>query len=119
MKVAYDDPCHLCHGQGVRRSPRQLLEQVPGLQLVPHAGAEDCCGSAGIYNLVQPEMARDIGATKVSSLLDSGAQVVATSNPGCMMQIDAHLRERQTEVPVVHIVDLLHPGSPPPISHSS
>jgi glycolate oxidase iron-sulfur subunit len=88
-KVAYDDPCHLCHGQGVRAEPRRLLAQVPGLQLVPHDRPEDCCGSAGIYNLQQPGLAGRIGARKIESLAASGAQVVATGNPGCMLQISA------------------------------
>jgi len=114
LRAVYDDPCHLCHGQGVRRAPRDLLAQVPGLELVALAGAEDCCGSAGIYNMVQPDLAHGIGARKARALIDSGAEAVVTSNPGCMMQISAHLREQGSPLSVFHIVDLVHPQSPDP-----
>jgi glycolate oxidase iron-sulfur subunit len=109
VKVAYDDPCHLCHGQGVREGPRQLLRQVPGLQLVAHSRPEDCCGSAGIYNLLQPQLAGQIGARKVESLLAAGAAIVATGNPGCMMQIAAHLHRHGVAMRVAHPVELLLP----------
>jgi len=109
QRVAYDDPCHLCHGQGVREQPRQLLRQVPHLQLVAHADPEDCCGSAGIYNLLQPELARAIGARKAASLLASSAEVVVTANPGCMLQLRAHLRSAPRAIDVVHLVEVLLP----------
>jgi len=109
-RVAYDDPCHLCHGQGVRAQPRQLLAQVPGLELVPHARPEDCCGSAGIYNLQQPELAAEIGRRKVETLAAAGASIVATGNPGCMLQIAAHLRAARVPMQVVHPVELLLPS---------
>jgi glycolate oxidase iron-sulfur subunit len=109
VTVAYDDPCHLCHGQGVRHQPRALLQQVPGLTLVAHARPEDCCGSAGIYNLLQPGLAEEIGRRKAESLDAAGADVVATGNPGCMMQIAAHLRRRGSAMRVVHPVELLLP----------
>lgn len=108
-RVAYDDPCHLCHGQGVRSEPRALLQQVPGLELVPHARPEDCCGSAGIYNLMQPQLAVEIGRRKAESLAASGAELVATGNPGCMLQIAAHLRAAGSTARVVHPVELLLP----------
>ncbi len=108
-KVAYDDPCHLCHGQGVRQPPRALLAQVPGLRLVPHEAPEDCCGSAGIYNLLQPETAEAIGARKAERLARAGVDVVATGNPGCMMQIRSHLRRAGHAIEVVHPVELLLP----------
>ena len=117
LKVAYDDPCHLCHGQGVRKAPRALLARVPGLELVSHPSAEDCCGSAGIYNLTQPDLAREIGVAKAKALIASGAQVVATGNPGCMLQIRAHLRMQGSDIAVVHPVELLlsdaQRGEPP------
>lgn len=106
-KVAYDDPCHLCHGQGVRKAPRALLAQVPGIELVAHPSAEDCCGSAGIYNLTQPTLAHAIGAAKARALVASGAAIVATGNPGCMLQIRAHLAEQGAKLEVVHPVELL------------
>jgi Fe-S oxidoreductase len=108
-RVAYDDPCHLCHAQRVRQPPRRLLAQVPGLELVAHPSAEDCCGSAGIYNLLQPELAGAIGARKAAALLATGADVVVTGNPGCMLQIAGCLREAGRPLPVLHPVDLLLP----------
>jgi glycolate oxidase iron-sulfur subunit len=108
-KVAYDDPCHLCHGQGVRDEPRRLLARVPGLQLCAHDRPEDCCGSAGIYNLLQPDLAGRIGARKIESLAASGAEVVATGNPGCMLQIRALAQQRNLPLRVVHPVELLLP----------
>ena len=108
-RVAYDDPCHLCHGQGVREQPRSLLAQVPGLQLVPHARPEDCCGSAGIYNLLQPALAAQIGDTKVAALREAGVDAVVTGNPGCMMQIRGRMRAAGMQQEVVHPVELLLP----------
>jgi glycolate oxidase iron-sulfur subunit len=110
-RVAYDDPCHLCHGQGVRVAPRELLAQVQDLTLVPHEDPETCCGSAGIYNLTQQRMAAEIGARKVRKLLAASPDLVATGNPGCMMQIRAHLRRAGSTIPVLHPVELLLPGS--------
>jgi glycolate oxidase iron-sulfur subunit len=109
LRAAYDDPCHLCHGQGVRQQPRDLLAQVPELQLVPHERPEDCCGSAGIYNLLQTELAGEIGRRKVEKLLAAGVDLIVTGNPGCMLQIDSHLRASGHPVPVRHTVELLLP----------
>jgi len=108
-RAAYDDPCHLCHGQGVRKQPRDLLAMVPGLQLVAHERPEDCCGSAGIYNLLQPDLAAEIGRQKVERLLAARVDLVITGNPGCMLQIDSHLRAAGHSVPVRHPVELLLP----------
>ena len=109
MRAAYDDPCHLCHGQGVRAQPRQLLAQVPGLELVAHRNPEDCCGSAGIYNLLQPELAVEIGRRKIESLAAAGVDLVVTGNPGCMLQIDSHLRRTGHKTRVLHPIELLLP----------
>ena len=111
MKIAYDDPCHLCHGQGVRRAPRELLAQVPGLELITHRDPEGCCGSAGIYNMLQPDIAGPLGERKAADLIDSGAQGVATGNPGCMLQIRAHLEALGTPLPVYHPIELLRPAT--------
>lgn len=111
-RVAYDDPCHLCHGQKVRKQPRELLAKVPGLELVQHARPEDCCGSAGIYNLLQPELARDVGERKAKALCAAKPDLVATGNPGCMMQIAAHLKAVGSTARVVHPVELLLPDAP-------
>jgi glycolate oxidase iron-sulfur subunit len=110
-RAAYDDPCHLCHGQGVRAQPRALLRQVPGLELVNHGNPEDCCGSAGIYNLMQPELAAEIGRKKADSLMAADVHLVVTGNPGCMIQIGAHLRQRGNAPKVVHPVELLLPDT--------
>ena len=90
-------------------APRELLAKVPGLELVQNPGAEDCCGSAGIYHLLHPELAGPIGERKARELRDSGAEVVATGNPGCMMQIGSHLRKLEADLEVVHPVANLLP----------
>jgi glycolate oxidase iron-sulfur subunit len=107
LRVAYHDACHLAHAQGVRREPRQLLESIPGVTILPIAESEICCGSAGIFNLVQPEMAATLGARKAANLNDAAPDVVATSNPGCILQIRSAARDRGYTFPVVHIVELL------------
>ncbi len=108
-KVAYDAPCHLCHAQKVRTAPLEVLRQVPGIELVPHPTSEDCCGSAGIYNLVHRQLAAEIGDRKAAALRASGAQVVVSGNPGCMMQIRAHL-DPGDGIEVRHPVELLLPS---------
>jgi glycolate oxidase iron-sulfur subunit len=106
-KVAYDDACHLCHGQRIRQEPRQLLRAIPGLTLAPVQRPEDCCGSAGIYNLLEPELANRILERKVDDLVASGADVVVTGNPGCMLQIALGLRRRRSPLQVVHTAEVL------------
>jgi glycolate dehydrogenase iron-sulfur subunit len=105
LTVAYHDACHLAHAQGVRRPPRDLLRSIPGLELVEPAEWELCCGSAGIYNVMQPEAAEQLGRRKADNLLATGAQVIAAANPGCTMQIGAHLDGHA--IPVVHPIELL------------
>lgn len=107
LRVAYHDACHLAHAQGVRREPRQLIESIPGLTLVPLAESEICCGSAGIFNLVEPEMAAELGRRKAARIADATPDVVVTSNPGCMLQIGASARAAGHTFPVLHIVELL------------
>ena len=93
MKVAYHDACHLAHAQAVRSQPRELLRGIPGIELVEPAEWELCCGSAGIYNVVKPEAAAELGRRKAQNLLDTGAEAVVAANPGCTLQITAHTRE--------------------------
>lgn len=112
QRVVYDDPCHLCHGQGVRSQPRELLRQVPGLELVEAARSEDCCGSAGIYNMLQPDLAAEIGRKKAARIAAAQPDLVVTGNPGCMMQIDSHLRRSGHDVRVCHPIELLQPAAP-------
>lgn len=109
IRVAYDDPCHLCHGQGVTRQPRELLQQVPGIELVSPIKSDDCCGSAGIYNMLQPKLAAEIGQTKAAHLHECAPDMIVTGNPGCMMQIDSHMRRNGHDVPVRHPIELLLP----------
>lgn len=106
-RVAYHDACHLAHGQGVRSEPRKLLREVPGLDLVELEESEVCCGSAGLYNLLQPEMAERLLERKVGYILRTGAQAIATGNPGCLMQIAKGLRDRGADLPVLHPVEIL------------
>jgi glycolate oxidase iron-sulfur subunit len=105
LTVAYHDACHLAHAQGVRQPPRDVLHSIPGLELLEPAEWELCCGSAGIYNVMQPEAAEKLGARKAANLLATGAQVIAAANPGCTMQIAAHLDGRP--IRVMHPIELL------------
>jgi glycolate oxidase iron-sulfur subunit len=108
LRVAYHDACHLAHAQGVRQPPRRILESIPGLELLEVGTERDvCCGSAGIYNLVQPEAAADLGARKARHLIDTGAQAIAAGNPGCAAQLDLHLRQLGCPLPIHHPVELL------------
>jgi glycolate oxidase iron-sulfur subunit len=106
-RVAYDAPCHLYHAQRVTQAPIDVLKAVPGLELVPLRGADSCCGGAGIYNLQHPELSGEILADKLAAIRESGADTVATANPGCIMQIGAGLRMNQMHVEVIHPVELL------------
>jgi glycolate oxidase iron-sulfur subunit len=107
MKVAYHDACHLAHAQGIRLQPRALLAAIPGLELVEPAEWEICCGSAGIYNLLQPEAAAELGRRKAANLLATGAEAIVAANPGCTLQIAAHLRAAGRPLPIYHPVELL------------
>ncbi|TMC78906.1 MAG: 4Fe-4S dicluster domain-containing protein [Chloroflexi bacterium] len=106
-RATWDDPCHLLHGQKVREQPRALLAAIPDLELVPLVEADWCCGSAGTYNVTEPDLARAVLERKVGHILRSGAQMVVTANPGCLMQIQAGLRAAGSRVTVIHLMDLL------------
>lgn len=106
-RVAYDPPCHLLHAQHVDDPPRRVLGAIPGLTLVPVASAEQCCGSAGLYSLTEPEMSRAVLDTKIANLRAAAPDVVATGNPGCLMQIGAGLRAAGSATAVQHPVELL------------
>lgn len=105
--VAYHDACHLSHAQGVRKQPRDLLAEIPGLTVVPVTEPDVCCGSAGIFNLTQPEMAAQLGQRKAANLAASGASLVVTSNPGCLLQIQAAARDQGHDLRVLHLVQVL------------
>jgi len=107
LRVTYDAPCHLLHAQRVSQEPLKLLDSIPGLDRVPLEGDDECCGGAGIYGITHPELGGEISQGKVRSILKTGAQVVATGNPGCMMQIGAGLAMAGSAVDVVHPIELL------------
>jgi glycolate oxidase iron-sulfur subunit len=96
MTVTYHDPCHVVHGQKIRKAPRQLLAQIPQLQVVDLPESDWCCGSAGIYNLTQPEMATRLLHRKVRNVTSTGAEAVVTANPGCILQIQQGLGEARS-----------------------
>jgi len=106
-RVAYDDPCHLVHAQRVAAAPRRLLESIPGLELVPHADASTCCGAAGTYGLLQPEMSAEVLEAKMKCLEAASPEIVATGNPGCLLQLRAGVRARGLAMRVVHPIELL------------
>jgi glycolate oxidase iron-sulfur subunit len=105
--VTYHDACHLAHGQKVRAQPRELLRRIPGLTLVDLKDSDLCCGSAGVYNLLEPEMAAELGRRKIERIRETGARVVATGNPGCIMQISQQALEAGLTLEVMHPVTLL------------
>jgi len=107
LRVAFHDSCHLQHAQGVRVPPRALLTAIPGVELVEIPEAAICCGSAGIFNLVQPNAANALGERKAELIAPLGVDVVATGNPGCMLQLQAALARRGVSVPVMHTVEIL------------
>ena len=106
-RVTYDAACHLCHAQGLKDEPQALLEGIPELVVLPLRDAEECCGGAGIYGITHAELGGQIGADKVSAVLETGAEIVATGNPGCMMQIGAGLLLEGSDVVACHPVELL------------
>jgi len=107
MRVAFHDSCHLQHAQGIRSQPRQLLLSIPGLELTEIPEAAICCGSAGIYNLVQPDAANALGDRKAQLIAPLNAEVVATGNPGCLLQLQSSLARQGHPIPVVHTIQLV------------
>jgi len=105
--LCYDEPCHLLHAQRVSAQPQELLRRIPGLKWVPLPDAEFCCGAAGIYNLLQPAMAGRILARKVEAIRQTGAEIVATGNPGCLFQIQHGCREAGLKCEVLHPMEVL------------
>jgi glycolate oxidase iron-sulfur subunit len=108
LRIAYHDACHLRHAQGIHQQPRQLLAKIPGLEVAEIAESSLCCGSAGVYNLLQPEPAQQLGDRKVSHLLNTHAAAVVSANPGCLLQLMSGLRRAgHKELPAFHMVELL------------
>ena len=106
-RVGYDDPCHLIHGQGIKNQPRALLRAIPGIDLVEVPGADQCCGSAGIYNIVQTEISMSILDAKMEQIRKAGIEVLATGNPGCMFQFQYGAKRAGLSLEVVHPMELL------------
>jgi glycolate oxidase iron-sulfur subunit len=105
--AAYDDPCHLLHGQRISAQPRALLAAIPELRVVPLAEADFCCGSAGIYNVTHPELSRRLLHRKMEHVKRTGADLLVTANPGCLMQLQAGVRAAGLRMEVTHLIDLL------------
>ena len=119
LRLAYHDACHLAHAQGVRSQPRELLTAIPGLELLEPAEREICCGSAGIYNLLNPDAAAQLGRRKEGHLRATGADAVAAANPGCALQIAATAPAGTPPLPVLHPMEILAAsieGKPLPIA---
>ncbi|WP_433511119.1 (Fe-S)-binding protein [Nonomuraea sp. CA-143628] len=107
VTVAYHDACHLAHAQGIRAQPRELLKAIPGLDLREVPESAICCGSAGTYNIFQPEAARDLGDRKAKSVASTGAELLVSANPGCTMQIAAAMRRGGARIRVAHTAEVL------------
>jgi glycolate oxidase iron-sulfur subunit len=107
LKLVYQDACHMLHGQKISVQPRQLLRQIPGVTLREPVDAALCCGSAGVYNILQPDVAEELGRQKVRNLLNTGADVIASANIGCFVQISRQLQLQDQNLPVLHPMQLL------------
>ncbi len=108
IRIAYHDACHLRHAQGIYQQPRDLLAKIPQLDVAEVAESSLCCGSAGVYNMLQPEPAQQLGDRKVGHLLDTRSQAVVSANPGCLLQLMSGLRRRgERIVPAFHMIELL------------
>ncbi len=107
LRVAYHDACHLAHAQRVREPPRLLLRGIPGLEILEVPDGDQCCGSAGIYNLTEPASADEIGGRKADNVLSTGADLLVSANPGCTLQIQKILRQRGVDLPAAHPIEIL------------
>ena len=107
LKVAYDEPCHLLHGQGVSAEPKSLLSQIPGVELVSLKEADRCCGSAGSYSLTETEMSLELLERKMDAVMETGADILVTANPGCQIQLAWGVRRRKIEMEVLHLAQFL------------
>jgi glycolate oxidase iron-sulfur subunit len=107
LKLAYHDACHLIHAQGVSEAPRRLLRSIPNLVLLEVSEGDLCCGSAGTYNIEQPEIAEALGQRKARNILNTGAEAVAAGNIGCLIQIRTHLDGLKKNFPVYHTMEVL------------
>jgi glycolate oxidase iron-sulfur subunit len=113
MKVAYHDACHLQHAQRVKAAPRRVLQTIPGLEVLEIPEADICCGSAGIFNMLEPNAAAALRDRKVQNIVRTGADVVVSGNPGCSMQIQSGLDGRMPSRHFIEIVDASIRNAPP------
>ncbi len=107
MKITYQDACHISHGQNIRSAPRNILSKIPGLELIEMKNSDTCCGSAGLYNILQPDLAEDILAKKIESIENTSAECIVAGNPGCLLQIQKGLRERKRNLKIAHPIEIL------------
>lgn len=107
LPIVFQDACHLLHGQQISLQPRQVLQQIPNIRLREPVDAALCCGSAGVYNMLQPQVADELGEQKVENLFDTGAELIVSPNPGCSLQIQKHMRLQGKEMPLIHPMELL------------
>jgi glycolate oxidase iron-sulfur subunit len=112
LRVTYQDSCHLAHGQKIRNAPRELIRAIPEIEFVEMTLADQCCGSAGVYNVTQPKAARELLDQKMDCVRSTKAQVIATANPGCMLQLRAGVALHRTGQEVLHVVELLDRATP-------
>ena len=112
LKAAYHDACHLANAQNVRRQPRDLLKAIPGLQLLEITDAHLCCGSAGSYNMDQPEIASSLGAQKAKAVIATEAEIVVSGNIGCLTQLQMHLKKLGSRIEVKHTMQILRDAHP-------
>jgi len=106
-RVTYQDSCHLLHGQKIREAPRQLLRAIPGVELVELPFADICCGSAGVYNVTQTKASLELLSEKMAYAKSTNAEIIATANPGCLLQLRAGAEIHRTGQQVLHVVELL------------
>ena len=107
VSVVYDEPCHLIHGQGITAEPKQLIEAIPGVTLLPLEESDVCCGSAGSYAITQTAMSMDVLERKIDCIEQTGADAIITANPGCQIQLQWGVRLRKLDMRVLHIAELL------------
>lgn len=107
LRVTYQEPCHLAHAQRIAKQPRQLLKAIPELELIEMPESSLCCGSAGIYNLIQPDMSSQLLERKLDNAVSTRPDLIVSANPGCMLQLSSGLRQRGIDIPVVHLLSLL------------
>lgn len=107
MKITYQDACHISHGQNIRSAPRNVLSKIPGLEIVEMKNSDTCCGSAGVYNILQPDLAEDILTKKIQNIEKTKAEYVVAGNPGCLIQIQKGLRENKKEIGIAHPIEIL------------